>query len=73
VIFLDECVFTFNTFASRTWYLNKQTLVVPEKAYSHKAQALILAVSLDEGIENALIFPRSISNKELILFLEGLS
>lgn len=37
LIFLDECMFTFNTFASKTWFSRGQTLDVPERAYSLKA------------------------------------
>jgi hypothetical protein len=33
IVWLDEAVFSFNTFAKRAWYLNRDKLLIPEKAY----------------------------------------
>ena len=60
IFWLDEAVFSFNTFAKRAWYLNRKKLLIPEKAYQIKTQALILAISLENGIEHYKIHPRSI-------------
>ena len=73
LIFLDEAVFTFNTFASRAWFAKGQTLQVPEKAYSIKTQALIMAISIQEGVEHYHVMPNSINNQAFQRFLEELS
>jgi DDE superfamily endonuclease len=73
IVYLDEAVFTFNTFAQRTWYPRYHNLELPEKKYSHKAQALIAAVSVDRGVDHFRVHPRSVRTNEFVSFIEDLA
>ncbi len=55
VIFVDEAVFTFNTFQSRAWAPKKRNIEVLEKLHSYKAQSLIAGVSIDQGMDHFAI------------------
>ncbi len=73
IIFLDEAIFSFSTFASRTWSSVNDNIVVPEEATRVKTQALLAAISAEKGVEHFLIHDRSISTPEFLDFLEQLS
>jgi hypothetical protein len=73
VVYVDEAVFTFNTFQARAWAPKKANIEVLEKLFSFKAQSLIAGVSVDKGFDHYAIHPRSIKIKEFIQFLEVLS
>jgi hypothetical protein len=73
MILLDEAVFTFNTYASRAWYLNNESLLLPEKRFQTKTLALILAISHTNGIEHFRVHKRAISRKEYLEFIEELA
>lgn len=70
---LDEAVFTFNTYASRAWYLNKESLLLPEKRFQTKTLSLILAISNSNGIEHFRIHKKPISRKEYLEFIGELA
>ncbi len=36
IVWLDEAVFSFNTYAKRAWYLKNKRLEIPEKRYQTK-------------------------------------
>jgi hypothetical protein len=72
-VLLDEAVFTFNTYASRAWYLNKESLLLPEKRFQTKTLSLILAISNSNGIEHFRIHKKPISRKEYLEFISELA
>jgi len=61
LLFIDEAVFSFNTFNSKAWSSSKESIIVKEEKLRIKSQALIAAISEDCGLESYLIHPRSIS------------
>ena len=46
LLFLDEAIFSFNTFASRAWAGRHTNISIPEDAIKIKTQALIAAISI---------------------------
>ena len=70
LVFLDEAVFTFNTFSGKAWSRPYQSLTFVEKKLNIKPVAFIAAVSLDIGLETYLMHPKSITQVEFVTFLE---
>jgi len=64
VVFLDEAVFTFNTFKSKAWSSAYSSIKVNDFAVRVKTQALIAAITLTEGMFEYAIHPRSIKTEE---------
>lgn len=73
LVFLDEAVFTFNTFNTRAWASKYHSVEVKESSIRVKTQALVAAISEDAGLESYLITPRSITADSFIQFLKQLS
>ena len=73
VVFLDEAVFTFNTFNTKAWSSKYTSIKVKDSSMRVKTQALIAAISEDVGLDHYLIHPKSISAEQFITFLEQLS
>ena len=73
IVFLDEAVFTFNTFNTKAWSSSYNSITVDESRLRVKTQAMISAISEDVGLEGYVIHPSSIAAKEFIEFLEMLS
>jgi len=68
--YLDETVFSFATFPTRTWYSKHGNVCIPEKTYRFKTQAVVAAVSNEAGVEELLCNDGSIATKEFVYFLE---
>ena len=66
IVFVDEAVFSFNTFSTRTWAAPYKSVTVEERKIRVKTQSLIAGISSDRGLESYLIHPRSISELEFI-------
>ena len=64
VVFLDEAVFTFNTFKAKAWSSSYSSITVNDFAVKVKTQALIAAISLSHGMFEYAIHPRSIKTEE---------
>jgi transposase len=73
LLFLDEAVFSFNTFNTNALSPIYKSLIVKEAKLRIKAQAFIAAISEDQGLESFMIHTRSISSQQFIQFLEQLS
>jgi transposase len=73
IVFLDEAVFTFNTFCSRAWSSRYSQITVSEERLKVKTQALIAGISEEAGLESYLVYPRSISAEEFLKFIDQLS
>ena len=59
LIFIDEAVFSFNTFKSKAWSKANESIIVKEANLRVKSQAFIAAISEDGGLESFMIHPRS--------------
>ena len=73
LVFLDEAVFTFNTFNAKAWSAPYASIKVMDYKMRVKTQALISAVSLDEGMVDYSIHHRSIKTEEFKAFMDKLS
>ncbi len=69
IVFLDEAVFTFNTFATRAWSAKNSNIEVNDQLVKVKTLAIVAASSLDNGIDHYLIYPKSIKTNHFLLFL----
>ena len=73
ILYLDEAVFSFNTFRTKAWSQAYQSIQVYEAKMKMKAQAIVAAISEDIGYEHSLIHLKSITSVEFVKFLEELS
>ena len=73
LIFIDETVFTFKTFANKAWGLPYKGLTVPEEKLKVDTSAMIAGISEDTGLEAHLISPKSIKQVDFVEFIEKLS
>lgn len=55
VIFIDEAVFTFNTFRTKAWSSAYSSIEVRDANINVRAHALVCGISEDKGYEHALI------------------
>ena len=73
LVWVDEAVFTFNTFSTRAWSAKHSRIEVADADTKIKTMALIAAVSADCGLEGYALNPKSISTPEFVAFVESLS
>ena len=73
IIFVDEAVFTFNTFQGKTWAHSGSNISVPEKSLSMPTWAIVTGVSETHGVDLSLTYPRSVTSSQFVEFLEQLS
>ncbi|TNV74642.1 hypothetical protein FGO68_gene16122 [Halteria grandinella] len=73
LIFLDEAIFSFNTFKTKAWSKAYKNIVIKDHAIKVKTQALIAAISLEDGFVDYLLHPKSIKTEEFKVFLKQLS
>lgn len=73
LLFLDEAVFTFNTFFKKAWSAPNESITVKDQSLKVKTQAFIAAISLENGLEDFSIYPKSISTDEFKAFIKKLS
>jgi len=73
VVFLDEAIFSFNTFSTKAWASPYQNIEVKESSLRLKTQALICCISGDIGLETYKIQPKAVNGQQFIEFLEQVS
>ena len=73
VVFLDEAVFSFNTFSTKAWASPYQSIKVNDFSIRVRTQALICCVSEDIGLETYMIRPRAINTDTFVEFLEQIA
>ena len=64
LLFLDEAVFTFNTFKTKAWSKAYSNIVVRDFAIRVRTQAFIGAITLEDGLIDYVIHPKSIKTEE---------
>jgi transposase len=72
VIYIDEAVFTFNTFLTKAWSSSYSNISVPEAKINVRAHALVAGVSEEVGLEGYLIVLKAINTESYIEFLRKL-
>ena len=73
LVWVDEAMFTFNTFSTRAWSAKHQSIEVNDADIRIKAMAFLGAISDNGGLEAYTIHPKAITTKEFIEFVEMLS
>ena len=73
LFFIDEAVFSFNTFKSKAWSSSNENIIVKEEKLRVKSQAFVAAISEDGGLESYMLHPRSFNQEQFITFLEQLA
>lgn len=66
IIFIDEAVFSFNTFAKKSWSLPYANISVVEQKIKVLSHAIIAGISEDKGLEAYLIKRKSIKTEEYV-------
>ena len=73
ILFLDEAIFSHSTGPTKAWAHPNEVVEIDEASFNMKTQALLMAVSIDKGVDHFRLFPRSVSTPEFVEFLEELS
>jgi len=73
LVWVDEAVFSFNTFGTRAWSSKYSSIQVQDAQARIKTMAFIAAISEDGGLEAWAIHPRSISTEQFVAFIEAIS
>ena len=73
LVWVDEAMFTFNTFSTRAWSAKHQSIQVDDADIRINSMAFIGAISDNGGLEAYTIHPKAITTVEFIEFLEMLS
>ena len=69
ILYLDEAVFTFNSFQGRAWSHKNSNIAVTEEQTSIKTQALLAAISLENGVDHYCMYERSVKHEDFRKFL----
>lgn len=73
LVWIDEAVFTFNTFRKRAWSAKYSSISVKDCDMKIKTMALIAAISEDGGLEAYSIHSRSINSEDFVAFIQILA
>ena len=73
LVWVDEAVFTFNTFSTKAWAGRYSSIQVKDTELRLRTVALVAAISEDGGLEAYALHPRSISTAEFVAFVKQLS
>ena len=69
LVWIDEAVFTFNTFNTKAWSGKYSRITVKDADAKIKTLALIAAISEDRGLEAFAIYPRAITSENFVAFI----
>ena len=73
LVWVDEAMFTFNTFSTRAWSAKHQSIEVNDADIRIKSMAFLGAISDNGGLEAYTMHAKAITTKEFIEFVEMLS
>ena len=73
LVWIDEAIFTVNTFSTRAWSAKNKSIEVNDVEIRIKTMAFLGAISDNGGFKAYTIHPYSITTKEFIEFVEMLS
>ena len=73
LVWVDEAMFTFNTFSTRAWSAKHLSIQVDDADIRIKSMAFIGAISDNERLEVYTIHPKVIINVDFMVFVEILS
>ena len=70
LVWVNEAVFSFNTFNTRAWSSKYTSIQVKDTDAKVKTMAFIAAISEEIGLEAFAIHPRSISTDQFVSFVQ---
>lgn len=73
LVWVDEAVFSFNTFNTKAWSAKHSSIKVKDADAKIKTMTLIAGISEDLGLEAFAIHPRSINADNFVAFVRHLS
>ena len=73
LVWVDEAMFTFNTFSTKAWSARHQSVEVNDADIRIKTMAFLGAISDNGGLEAYTVHPKAITTKEFMEFVETLS
>ena len=73
VIYLDETVFTFSTFRSKGWALNRERIRINDSDLKITTLAVIAAISEETGLIDYYIHPKAINTEVFLAFISQIS
>ena len=73
LVWVDEAVFTFNTFSTRAWSARNDSIRVQDADARIQTMAFIAAISEDRGLEAWAMHPNAIIIPDFVAFIEQLS
>ena len=73
IIYLDETLFTTKTLKSYDYTLKSKPHRIPLASINQPCQALIFAISEENGIEHTKVFKKSVDHSKFIEYLDELS
>ena len=73
LLWVDETMFTFRTFAARAWSAKHQSIEVKDADIRVNSTAFLGAISEDGGLEAYALHPRAISTTEFVAFVETIA
>ena len=73
LVWVDEAMFTFNTFSTKAWSARHQSVEVNDADIRIKTMAFLGAISDDGGLEAYTVHPKAITTKEFMEFVETLA
>ena len=72
IIYLDECIFTTKTMKTTDYTSLKSPHRIPQADINQPVYALILAISIENGLEHYQIFEKSVNYQKFIEYLDEL-
>ena len=72
MFFLDETMFTYNTFQSKEYSVKGQHIVIPEQSLGARTYAVIAVVSVEGALEYYEVHEKSVNFDTFLSFLSNL-
>ena len=72
MLFLDETMFTYNTFQSKEYSMKGQHIVIPEQSLAARTYAVIAVVSVEGAFEYYEVHEKSVNIDTFLTFLSNL-
>lgn len=72
IIYLDESIFTTKTIHTYTYSHKRMTLGIPIASVNQKVEALIFAISEENGVEYNQVFEKSVNTEKFLEYLDKL-
>ena len=72
MLFLDETMFTYNTFQSKEYSVKRQHIVIHEQSLGVRTYAVIAVVSVEGALEYYEVHEKSVNIDTFLTFLSNL-